>query len=200
MLLDYVGIYIFKQLIMCFSKGNFFPERKSYFNSSSLKEYIINFKLNIIESVVSFFILRLIRSLLNHQLDFNDSLLEDKITNSIIALIFEKILKCNALTPNSKGEGEKINLIEVDAQKVGALYTTLPTVVISPFRIVISLYFLFNQFGKKFSYALLILFIVLILILFLQILYLRNYKKLFIIIFELLVGIFIKLVFSEIFE
>ena len=176
MLLDYVRIYIFKQLIMCFSRGNFFPKRKSFFNSS-IKEYILNFKLNVIESVVYFLILRLIKAFLNHQLDFNYSLLDEKITNSVTALIFEKILKGNALTVNSRGDGEKINLIEIDAQKVGALYSTLPEVVISPFRITISLYFLFKQFGKKFSYALIILLIVLILILFLQILYIRNYKK-----------------------
>ena len=31
MLLDYVGIYIFKQLIMCFSKGNFFSWKEKLF-------------------------------------------------------------------------------------------------------------------------------------------------------------------------
>ena len=176
MLLEYVRIFIYKQLIWCFSKGNLFPERKSFFNSS-FSEYISDFKLNAVEAVFGLLILKLIRSFIFHQLEFNNVLLDERITNGITALIFEKIIKSNNLTPNSKGEGEKINLIEVDAEKVGSLFSTAPKVVISPFRIIISLFFLFNQFGKKFSYAILILLIVLILILLLQILYIKNYKK-----------------------
>ena len=177
MLLDYSRIYFFKQLILCFSKGNFFPERKN-FSNSTFKEYFSNFNLNVYESIFGFLILRIIRTFINHQLDFIDSLLDEKITNGVSGLVFEKIIKGNNLGNNSKEEGEKLNLIEIDASKVGSLYSSLPSVVISPFRIVISLYFLFEQFGKKFSYALLILFIVLILVLFLQILYIKNYKKL----------------------
>ena len=176
MLLEYVRIYIFKQLIMCFSKGEYFPERKNFFDVG-LKEYIFNFRLNIYEAVFGFLIIRTIRSFFFHQLDFNNTILEEKITNGITAIIFEKILKTNNLIRNSKGEGEKINLIEVDAEKVGSLFSSAPKVVVAPFRITISLYFLFRQFGKKFSYAILILLFVLILILLLQVLYIRNYRK-----------------------
>ena len=177
MLLDYARIFIFKQLILCFSKENFFPERKSFF-STPFKEYILSFRLNVFESIFGFLILKLIRSLINHQLDFNNSLLDERITMSIIGLIFQKILNGNNFAINSIEEGEKINLIEIDADKVASLYSSLPRVIVSPFRITISLYFLFKQFGKKFSYALIIMMVVLILILFLQILYLKNYHKL----------------------
>ena len=180
MLLEYVRIYIFKQLILCFSKGNLFPERKSFFESNSIKDYFSNFRLNAYEAIISFLIIRLIRSFIFHQLEFNNLLLDEKITNGITAIIFEKILKSNNFVHSSKGEGEKINLIEVDAEKVGSLFSTFPKVVVSPFRIVISLYFLFLQFGKKFSYAILILLFVLVLILLLQFLYIRNYKKILI--------------------
>ena len=176
MILEYVRIYIYKQLIWCFSKGNLFPERKSFFDSS-LKEYILNFKLNVVEAVIGFLILKLIRSFIFHQLEFHNVLLDERITNGLTAIIFEKILKSNNLTQNAKGEGEKINLIEVDAEKVGSFFSTAPKVIISPFRIVISLFFLFRQFGNKFSYAIIILLVVLVLILLLQILYIRNYKK-----------------------
>ena len=179
MLLEYVRIYIFKQLIWCFSKGNLFPERKSFFECS-LKEYILNFKLNAYEAIFSFFLLKILRSFIFHQLEFNNIILDEKITNGITAIIFEKILKSNNFSKNSKGEGEKINLIEVDAEKVGSLFSTAPKVIVSPFRIVISLFFLFRQFGKKFSYAILILLFVLILILLLQVLYIKNYKKILI--------------------
>ena len=166
MLLEYVRIYIFKQIIWCFSKGNFFPERKR-FEDSTFKEYILGFKLNAIEAVFSLVILRLIRSLIFHNLEFNNVLLDEKITNGLTALIFEKILNSNNLTPNSKGEGEKINLVEVDAEKVGSLFSTGPKVLVAPFRIIISLFFLFRQFGSKFSYAIIILIAVLLIILFL---------------------------------
>ena len=176
MLLEYVRIYIYKQLIWCFSQGNLFPERKSFFDST-FKEYFANFKLNAIEAVFVFLAIRIIRSLIFHQIEFYNVLLDERITNGITAIIFDKILKTNNLTPNSKGEGEKINLIEVDAEKVGSLFSTAPKVIISPFRIIISLFFLFRQFGKKFSYAIIILLIVLVLILLLQTVYIRNYKK-----------------------
>ena len=176
MLLEYVRIYLFKQLILCFSKGDFFPERKNFFDTT-FKEYIKGFRLNAFEAVFGFITLRIIRSFFFHQLEFNNVLLDEKITNGITALVFEKILKSNNLTPNAKGEGEKINLIEVDAEKVGQLFSSAPKVIVAPFRIVISLYFLFRQFGKKFSYAILILLVVLVLILLLQVLYIKNYKK-----------------------
>ena len=179
MLLEYVRIYLFKQLILCFSKGNLFPERKSFFDCS-LKEYIKNFRLNAYETIFCFLILKLLRSFIFHQLEFHGILLDEKITNGVTAIIFEKILKSNNFSKDSKGEGEKINLIEIDAEKVGSLFSTAPKVIVSPFRIVISLYFLFLQFGKKFSYAIIILLFVLILILLLQVLYIKNYKKILI--------------------
>ena len=176
MILDYIRIYIFKQLITCFSKRDFFPQRKSFFETS-IKDYILNFKLNAIEAVFGFVILRIFRSFFFHQLEFYMVLLNEKITNGLTALVFEKILNSNNLTYKTKGEGEKINLIEVDAEKVGTLFRVLPRVVISPFRIGISLYFLFKQFGKKFSYAIIILLIVLLVVLLLQVIYIKNYKK-----------------------
>ena len=176
MILDYVRIFIFKQLISCFSKRDFFPQRKNFFESN-IKDYITNFKLNAIEAVFGFVIIRIIRSLFFHQLEFHLVLLNEKITNGLTALVFNKILISNSLTPKSKGEGEKINLIEVDAEKVGDLFRSLPRVIISPFRIGISLFFLFRQFGAKFSYAILILLFILFLVLLLQIIYIKNYKK-----------------------
>ena len=176
MILDYVRIYIFKQLISCFSKKDLFPKRKSFFETN-FKDYLTNFKLNALEAVFGFVILKIFRSFFFHQLEFYNVLLNEKITNSLTALVFEKILKSNSLTPKTKGEGEKINLVEVDAEIVGRLFGSIPRVIISPFRIGISLFFLFKQFGSKFSYAIIILLIVLLLVLLLQILYIRNYKK-----------------------
>ena len=176
MILDYARIFIFKQLITCFSKRDFFPKRQSFFEVG-IKEYLSNFKLNAIEAVISFLILKIIRSLFFHQIEFHMVLLNEKITNGITALVFEKILNSNSLTPKTKGEGEKINLIEIDAEQVGNLFRALPRVIISPFRIGISLFFLFRQFGAKFSYAIIILLSVLLLVLLLQILYIKNYKK-----------------------
>ena len=176
MVLDYVRIFIFQQLISCFSKQDFFPQRKSLF-STNIKDYILNFRLNAIEAVLGFIILKIFRSFFFHQLEFYNVLLNERITNGLTALVFDKILKSNSLTPKTKGEGEKINLIEVDAEIVGTLFRSLPRVIISPFRIGISLFFLFRQFGAKFSYAIIILLVVLLIVLLLQILYIKNYKK-----------------------
>ena len=176
MIFDYIRIFIFEQLIACFSKRDFFTQRKNFFETN-IKDYILNFKLNAIEAVAGFLIMKIFRSFFFHQLEFNNALLNEKITNGITALVFDKILNSNSLTPKTKGEGEKINLIEIDAERIGMLFSTLPRVIISPFRIGISLFFLFKQFGAKFSYAIIILLGVLLLVLLLQILYIKNYKK-----------------------
>ena len=93
------------------------------------------------------------------------------------ALLYEKILMGNTNSPNaSKAEGEKMNLIEVDSEKIGYLFFVGPKIVSLPLRVLISMFLLFNLFGKKFVYALIVLALLIGLILLLQVAYLRNLK------------------------
>jgi ABC-type multidrug transport system fused ATPase/permease subunit len=67
-------------------------------------------------------------------------------------------------------------LVEVDSEKIGYLFFVGPKIVSMPVRVLISVILLFNIFGPKFTYALLVLFCLIGLILLLQVAYLRNLK------------------------
>ena len=115
--LEYIRIYFFKKIISIFSEGNFFPLRKvSILNLSS-------FKFNIVESIIIFISIKLIGSFLYNYAELENAILNRKIINETSALLMEKLLKSNTINNSfSKGEGEKINLVEIDAEKIGFFF------------------------------------------------------------------------------
>ena len=167
----YAKIYFFKRIISIFSRGDFFP--KHDFSIYNLK----NFKFNIIESIILFIIFKLLGSYNYHYILFQNAILNRKIINESCGLLIEKLLKTNSINSSfSKGEGEKLNLIEVDAEKIGYFFLWFPRISIYPFKISFSLYLLFKIFGKTYIYAILTLIIVIIIIIFFQIIYNLNLK------------------------
>ena len=91
------------------------------------------------------------------------------------SLLYEKILKDSTATNlSNKDEGEKLNLIEVDAEEIGSLFYLGPFVFTAPVKIGISIYFLFRLLGYRFLYAIIALIILLFLILILHVLYVKN--------------------------
>ena len=171
--LEYIRIYFFKKIISIFSEGNFFPLRKvSILNLSS-------FKFNIVESIIIFISIKLIGSFLYNYAELENAILNRKIINETSALLMEKLLKSNTINNSfSKGEGEKINLVEIDAEKIGFFFFWAPKILTFPIKIIISLYLLFTIFGHNFIYALFGLIIVIIIIIFCQSIYNRNIKYL----------------------
>ena len=112
--------------------------------------------------------------MLNH-LDFNNIILSEKITNEMTSILYEKIIKGNTATNKSaKGEGEKLNLIEEDAEEIGSLFSVIPQVITSLIKVGISLYFLFSLIGYRFFYAIIVLICLMFLIVILQIKYVKN--------------------------
>ena len=171
--LEYTGIFFFGKILNIFTTGEFFPQRNNIFDI--FKDF--KFKFNIIECVTAYVLMKYIRSMTLNHLDFNNIILVEKITNETTSLLYEKIIKGSTITNHStKGEGEKLNLIEVDAEEIGSLFYSGPKVIISPIKIVFSMVLLFKIFGNKFIYAILALIVITIIILFLQILYVKNLK------------------------
>ena len=171
--LEYIRIYFFKKIISIFSEGIFFPDR----NISFLGLY--NYKFNIIESIIIFISIKLIASLLSNYAELKNAILNRKIINETSALLMEKLLKSNSINNSfSKGEGEKINLIEIDSEKIGFFFFWAPKILTFPIKIAISLYLLFTIFGHNFIYALFGLIVVLLIIIFFQNIYNRNIKYL----------------------
>ena len=167
----YEKIYFFKKIISTFSSGDFFPDREfSFFNISK-------FRLNIIESIILYILARMFGSYNYHYLLIHNEILNRKIINETSALLMDKLLKSNAINSSfSKGEGEKINLVEIDAEKIGYFFIWFPRICIYPFKISFSLYLLFKIYGKIYIFAILGLILVVTIIISFQIIYNRNIK------------------------
>ena len=169
MILDYMRIFFFSKIITIFSEKSFFPEERTY------HDIFIKLKFNIIESTAAFIIIKFIRAIMLNHLDFNNIILSEKITNEMTSLLYEKIIKGNTATNKStKGEGEKLNLIEEDAEEIGSLFSVVPQVITSLIKVGISLYFLFSLIGYRFFYAIIVLICLMFLIVILQIKYVKN--------------------------
>ena len=167
----YEKIYFFKKIISTFSSGDFFPDREfSFFNFK-------NFHLNIIESIILYILARMFGSYNYHYLLIHNEILNRKIINETSALLMDKLLKSNAINSSfSKGEGEKINLVEIDAEKIGYFFIWFPRICIYPFKISFSLYLLFKIYGKIYVFAIIGLILVVTIIISFQIVYNRNLK------------------------
>ena len=171
MILDYLRMFFFSKILTLFSEQTFFIKERTFHDIFFL------YKFNIIESTVAFIIIKFIRAIMLNHLEFNNIILSEKITNEMTSLIYEKILKGSTETNlANKGEGEKLNFIEVDAEEIGSLFYLGPFVLTAPIKVGISVYFLFKLLGYRFIYAIIALIILMILILLLQVIYVKNLK------------------------
>ena len=171
MILDYLRMFFFSKILTIFSEQKFFIKNRTF------TDIIFEYKFNIVESTLIFIIIKFIRAIMLNHLDFHNIILSEKITNEMTSLLYEKILKGSTATNlSNKGEGEKLNLIEQDAEEIGSLFYLGPFVFTAPIKIGISIYFLFRLLGYRFFYAIIALIILMFLILILQIVYVRNLK------------------------
>ena len=171
MILDYMRMFFFSKILSIFSENNFFPENRTIY------DIFIKFKINIVEATACFIIIKFIRAIMLNHLDFHNIILSEKITNEMSSLLYEKIIKGSTATNyTSKGEGEKLNLIEEDAEEIGSLFFLGPFVFTAPVKVGISVYFLFKLLGARFFYAIIALILLVFLILILQVIYVKNLK------------------------
>ena len=160
MLIDYVRMYFFRQIILHFSHSS-------------------NYYFTLSHSLLGLILCKIYTTIAFHHLDFNNCLLSERITNEITALIYGKILKCNTnASENAKEEGEKLNLIEVDVEKIGFVFFIGPRLITAPFRVLFSVYLLYKLFGFLFIYSVVILSVCVVIVFFVQAEFLSNFKKL----------------------
>ena len=164
-------MFFFRQIIFLFSSGNFDGIEHENKNKKTF------FQFNIYQYGFLFIINKIIGTIIFHNMTFKDMLLHKRIKIGMTGLLFDKILKENLNSYNGKSDGETINLIEFDCERIGFIFFIIPKVLNSPITIFVSLYFLFQLFGFKFTYALGSLIILLASILLLQVQYLRNMRK-----------------------
>ena len=159
MILDYMRMFFFSKILTIFSENSFFPKERTSF------DIFINLKFNIIEATGIFIFIKFIRAIMLNHLEFHNIILSEKITNEMTSLLYEKILMGSTATNHtSKGEGEKLNLIEEDAEEIGSLFFLGPFVVTAPIKVGISVYFLFKLLGYRVIYAIIALIILIFLI------------------------------------
>jgi ABC-type multidrug transport system fused ATPase/permease subunit len=146
-------------------------EKEGELNKDNYEEYYFD----IYQSSFLFIAVKLLMTIFTQQVEFRNVMLSERITNEMNALLYEKILNGNTNSPNaSQAEGEKMNLVEVDSEKIGYLFFVGPKIISMPLRVLISIILLFNLFGSKFIYAIFVLSALIGLILLLQVAYLRN--------------------------
>jgi len=173
-LVKLIKIYFFRQIIFHFSIGNFNQNTNN--NNKSFFGNLENYQFNIYFCCFFFILIKLIGSTIYHNCEFKEILMQKRIRNEMIGLIFNKILKGNLYDLEGK-EDEKMNLIELDCEKLGYIFFIIPKILNAPLILFITLYFLFRLFGYKFIYAIFVLFIAMVLILLLEFLYFNNTKK-----------------------
>ena len=178
-ILDYIRMFFYRQIISLFSHGNFFPVREK-FNFFSFIKGFKKYPFNIIEVVSAYIIIKIIRTLLENHIEFNNHKLTAKITNQMIALLTEKIIKSNSFykTGSVIGEGELLNLAEVDSERIGTFFFGAPKIITAPIKVIFSMILLFKIFGFYFFYVLLIMIGMITIISILQFFYIENLKKL----------------------
>ena len=131
MFIDYFQIYINRILINHFIS----PSTSSSFISLPTAAVILTLS-------------KFIRTLLTNHLDFNSTMLSERITKEVNALLYTKLLKSPTNHNITNNEGAIINLFEEDAEHIGFMFLMGPRMIIAPFKVVIAVMMLFRLFGK----------------------------------------------------
>ena len=162
--LEYVQIYFYDSII-----ANF----EIYHDPEEAEETpLFPVYVNAIGLVLS----KLLTTFFHHQTKFSGEVSGVKAANAVAALIYDKVTKSSIFIKNQISEGEILNYIQVDSEKLNFLFTSLPSIIIIPFNIVISFYALFKLFGLPFLVGVGMLIIMVLIIWIVQYRYLVNTK------------------------
>jgi ABC-type bacteriocin/lantibiotic exporter with double-glycine peptidase domain len=99
-----------------------------------------------------------------------------KAANAVAALIYDKVTKSSIFIKNQISEGEILNYIQVDSEKLNYLFSSLPAIIIIPVNIIVSFYALFQLFGKTFLVGVEMIIIMVLIIWLVQYFYLKHTK------------------------
>ncbi|CDW86515.1 atp-binding cassette superfamily [Stylonychia lemnae] len=88
--------------------------------------------------------------ILSDHLDYYQRLIGVRSTNAMIALIYNKTLKVSSATNKKFSNGEIVNFIQVDAQKLNIISENLATVLKQPVLLITCIVLLFHYMGSSF--------------------------------------------------
>ena len=128
-------------------------------------------------NAIGLVLIKISKTFFHHQVKFISQILGVKAANAVTALIYDKVTKTSIFIKSQISEGEILNFIQVDSEKLNFLFTSLPKILTVPFNLVVSFYALFLFFGKSFVVGLTILIIMILIIWYIQHRYLVNTKE-----------------------
>lgn len=117
----------------------------SSFNSSVKHPYELHWL------ITAYLILHVICQFLNRHLIMQQNLIANKATIELISLIYDKIQTVSPSGSKDKAkEGDIINLVQVDADKIISLFTNAPTFLAGIFQMILYNVLLFRFFGLNY--------------------------------------------------
>ena len=146
--LDFAGVLIFEELL-----GRF-KEKK---NKNSRVLFLQN--ISIFNLVICMILYKFISLVLDRQAIFISELLSFRTKAQLNLLIYDKLLKIPLFNTGKFNEGQIINLFQIDSEAFGELVDYTTYIIMVPFRIIYSVYFLFVFFKLAFIPGCVILFI-----------------------------------------
>ena len=161
-LLKYLQIYFYDAIIQNFV----------HYHDPKEKGPLFSVSVNAAGLVIS----KVLTTFFHHHTKFNSEISGVRAENAVSALIYEKVTKSSIFIKNQISEGEILNYIQVDAEKLNYLFTSLPAIIVIPVNITISFYALFNFFGLTFFVGIGMLIVLIIIIWIVQWRYLVNTK------------------------
>ena len=161
-LLKYLQIYFYDAIIQNFV----------HYHDPKEKGPLFSVSVNAAGLVLS----KVLTTFFHHHTKFNSEISGVRAENAVSALIYEKVTKSSIFIKNQISEGEILNYIQVDAEKLNYLFTSLPAIIVIPVNIAISFYALFSFFGLTFFVGIGMLIVLIIIIWIVQWRYLVNTK------------------------
>ena len=143
--LDIMTIIYYRQVLLQFESNN--------------KDYNNEIYFPLLSSIVILLSNKLIHIFLLRFFQFYTLKFGAKITIQINTLIYDKLLKISPYA--SISEGNLVNFIQLDAEKLGDFFSYIPVTVVLPLKIFFFVYLLFKYFGLTFILGLVALIMIL---------------------------------------
>ena len=128
-------------------------------------------------NAIGLVLIKISKTFFHHQVKFISQTLGVKAANAVTALIYDKVTKTSIFIKSQISEGEILNFIQVDSEKLNFLFASLPKILTLPFNLIVSFYALFIFFKKSFIVGLTMLIIMILIIWYIQYRYLYNTKE-----------------------
>ena len=128
-------------------------------------------------NAIGLVLIKISKTFFHHQVQFISQTLGVKAANAVTALIYDKVTKTSIFIKSQISEGEILNFIQVDSEKLNFLFASLPKILTLPFNLIVSFYALFIFFKKSFIVGLTMLIIMILIIWYIQYRYLYNTKE-----------------------